>query len=109
MYEQSSAGETYKSPSKPWFIRWRWYLRYTIALAIVAFAALLVTEVSYLWPIAAFLVLDAAVLARELSLLLVTLGVLWLVYKLLAALPVSVAIILGALIIATGIARRGGR
>ena len=109
MDQQLTSGDKPERQSGEWFVRWRWYLRYPIAVVVLAFSGWLFTAYPYLWPVAALFALDAAILARELSLLLLALGALWLVFKLFAALPVSVAIILGALIIAAGASYKGRR
>lgn len=78
----------------------KWYLRYPMAFLLLAGALWLVTERDNLWWLSIILVVSAAVYAREVSfLLLFALGA-YLLFQGIAALPVSVAVIIGAFIIA---------
>jgi hypothetical protein len=79
----------------------RWYCRYPIAAALLYFAFNLPPQKNDkdCWlPIV--MVLGAAVFAHELSLLLIGCGVFYLLVNGIASLPVSVAVIIGACIIA---------
>ena len=81
----------------------KWYVRYPIAFLLLAAAWWLATERENLWWLSVILVLSAAVYAREVSfLLLLALGA-YLLFQGIAALPVSVAVIIGAFIIAAAI------
>jgi hypothetical protein len=83
----------------------RWYFRYPMAALMIFGAYWVVEKKEHLWWLGLLLLLVAAFQARELSLLiLAALGV-YLLFQGIAALPVSVAVIIGAIIIA-GASRR---
>jgi hypothetical protein len=80
----------------------RWYVRYAIVGCFLWFAFWISTNESMarLWWLALMAVLVAACLAWEILLLLLAGGLLYVFFGAVAALPVSVAIIIGALMIA---------
>ena len=81
----------------------KWYVRYPMAILFLALAWWLLKVNEELWWASIFFVVVAAVSARELSLIaLLCLGG-YLLFIGVAALPVSVAVIVGALIIASAI------
>jgi hypothetical protein len=81
----------------------KWYVRYPIAFLLLAAAWWLASERENVWWLSIVLVVSAAVYAREVSfLLLLALGA-YLLFQGIAALPVSVAVIIGAFIIAGAI------
>ncbi|MBP6962681.1 hypothetical protein KBB49_04045 [Candidatus Saccharibacteria bacterium] len=83
----------------------RWYFRYPFAL-LMLWAAYYIAEnkQNAVW-LSVCLVLIAAYQARELSALIIIFALLYLVWLGVAALPISVAIIIGAIIIATALKR----
>jgi hypothetical protein len=83
----------------------KWWARYPIALGMVAGAWYLVEQKPSLWWLSTIFVLSAAVYAREVSLIVLGLGLLIAVISGLAALPLSLAVILGAALIAYGVYR----
>ena len=80
----------------------RWYLRFPLAFLMLYAAVFFVLE-KHFFAIPILLVIDAALLAREISWLLLIGGGLYLIFAGIAVLPVSVAIIIGAIIIASSI------
>jgi len=84
----------------------RWYCRYPVGAALLYFAFNLPPQKDDKnWWLPIVMILGAAVFARELTLLLVCCGVLYLLGTGIAALPVSVAVIIGACIIASAAKR----
>lgn len=86
----------------------RWYVRYPLAFFMLWAAWYLINmnKKPDLWWMAVLLAVPAAIyFARELSLVLVSIGVLYLFIKGIASLPISVAIIIGAIIIALAVRR----
>ena len=81
----------------------RWYIRYGMACASVIGAAVLYSASPNKWFLSALLLLLAIILAREILLILLISGVAYFVFRGIASLPVSVALILGAFIIAGAI------
>lgn len=86
-----------------------WFSRYSIATVLICGAVFIPEAKPKFWWVSIFLALWAAVLARELSLLLFAAAGLYFVFKELASVPVSVAIVIGACIIAYAIQSRGKR
>lgn len=86
-----------------------WFSRYSIATVLLCGALFIPEAKPKFWWLSIFLALWAAVLARELSLLLLAAAGLYFVFKGLASVPVSVAIVIGACIIAYAIQKRGKR
>lgn len=84
----------------------RWYLRYPIAAVMLLAAYWAAVKAVHLWWLALLLVVVAALEAWELSLLALAGLVAYWLFKGVAALPVSVAVVVGALIIATAL-RKG--
>ena len=82
-----------------------WYFRYTLAALMLFGAWWIVSEKEKLWWLAIMLVIVAAFQAREFSLLVLAGIVVFLLFQGMAALPVSVAIIIGAVIIARALRR----
>jgi hypothetical protein len=83
----------------------RWWFRYPLAILIVV-ASIWVSEIKpNLWWLGVIGAIYAAILAREASLLILGVGAIYLVFKGIASLPVGVAIIVGALIIASAVKR----
>lgn len=78
----------------------KWYVRYPIAVLLLGVAWWLVTQRENLWWLSIILVVSAAVYAREVSLLLLLALGAYLLFQGVAALPVSIAVIIGAIIIA---------
>lgn len=83
----------------------RWYFRYPLAALMLFGAWWIVGEKEKLWWLAILLVIVAAFQARELSLLILAGVVVYLLFQGVAALPVSVAVIIGAVIIASALRR----
>lgn len=83
----------------------KWWVRYPLAIGILWVAWYLVEKKPQLWWLSALFVLGAAAQAREVSLVLIGLALLAAVFAGLAALPVSLAIVLGAALIAYGVYR----
>lgn len=83
----------------------KWWARYPIALGLVAGAWYLVDQKPGLWWLSTIFVLSAAVYAREVSLIILGLGLLIAMVSGLAALPLNLAVILGAALIAYGVYR----
>ena len=84
----------------------RWYVRYSLA-AICLWGSwhFLTAKNEQVW-LAVIAALMAALFAREISFLIIVLGVLYLLFIGVAALPVSVAVVIGAIIIAFAIRKR---
>ena len=80
-----------------------WYYRYPAAAFWLFVAYHVVVRWPSLWWVSILIVLVAAFQARELSLFLIGVGCMYLVVQGIAALPTSLAIIFGALIIATAL------
>lgn len=83
----------------------KWYVRYPIAVLILWGAWYIVDKKPDSWWIAALVALAAIYFARELALLLIGIGLIYLLFQGIAALPVSIAIIIGAIIIASALKR----
>ena len=83
----------------------KWYIRYPVAALCMAGAWLVVTYKDTLWWLSILLVLAGCVYAREVSLVLLVVGGIYLLFLGIAALPVSVAVIIGALVIAWAVKR----
>jgi hypothetical protein len=81
----------------------RWYFRYPFAAAGVALAVSVADGTPWL---AALLVVGAAVMCWELVLFAVAAGLAYMLVGALAAIPISIALIIGAVIIAGAISRR---
>jgi hypothetical protein len=81
----------------------RWYFRYPLAVLMLWGAWFMLEKKPHLWWMAAILALAALVQARELALLAIGIGLIYAVFQGIAALPVSVAIIIGAIIIASAL------
>jgi hypothetical protein len=79
--------------------------RYSIAVVLLCGAIFIVDAKPNAWWLGVFLALWAAVLAREISFLFILVGGGYLLFTGLASIPVSVAIIIGALIIASAMRR----
>jgi hypothetical protein len=86
----------------------KWYFRYPVAALMIFGALYLLNERPNLWWMSVFLAIAAAFQARELSLVGIAIGGGYVLIKGIASLPTSVAIVLGALIIAAAVGRRGG-
>lgn len=86
-----------------------WFSRYSIATVLICGAVFIPEAKPKFWWASIFLALWAAVLGRELSLLLLATAGLYFVFKGLASVPVSVAIVISACIIAYAILNRGKR
>jgi hypothetical protein len=81
----------------------KWYFRYPLA-ALCLWGAWHFSETKPdKWWLAGIAVLAAAAFAREVSLLLLGIGLISLVFQGIASLPVSVAVLIGAVIIASAI------
>lgn len=83
----------------------KWWTRYPVALGLVAAAWYLVEVKPGLWWLSTIFVISAAVYAREVSLIVLGLALIIAVISGLAALPLSLAVILGAALIAYGVCR----
>lgn len=83
----------------------KWWVRYPLAVATLGFAWYIVDKKGELFWVSALFVLVAAGLAREVSLVLIGLALIAAVLAGLAALPISLAIVLGAALIAYGVYR----
>lgn len=83
----------------------RWWARYPVAGFLVAGGWYLAEQKPGLWWLSAVLFISAAVYAREVALVIIGLALVIAVFAGLAALPVSIAIIVGAALIAYGIYR----
>jgi hypothetical protein len=81
----------------------RWYFRYPVAALMLFGAYWIVEKKEQLWWVGLLLVVVAAFQARELSLLIVAALVIYLLFQGPAALPVSIAIVVGAIIIANAL------
>lgn len=81
----------------------KWWVRYPTAALLSGGCLWLVKAAPGLWWVAAIGAIYAAVLARELVLVLLAIGAVWWLSEGIAALPVSAAIILGAIIIASAL------
>lgn len=86
----------------------KWWVRYPLA-ALIVWGAMWVAskpnEKAGDWLIIGMALLWAAWLAREIAYVLLGVGAIWLLFKGVAALPVSVAVIIGAIIIAGAMKR----
>jgi len=78
----------------------RWFIRYPFAALLLWVAGYILFNESNEWYLAVILALWAAALAKEVSIVLIVIGVGYMILQGIAALPVSIAIIIGALIIA---------
>jgi hypothetical protein len=83
----------------------RWYVRYPIALLILWGAWYIFEKKPNAWWVAAIAAFAALYYARELALFALSIGLLYALFQGIAALPVSVAIIIGAIIIASALKR----
>lgn len=83
-----------------------WYARYSLAIVLVCFAIVIPETKNHKWWESLIPLLWAAFLAREVSIVLLVGAGAYLLYKGVAALPVSIAVIVGAVIIAIAIKRR---
>jgi len=81
----------------------KWYVRYPLALLMLWGAWYILDTKPDSWWLAAFVALAAAFFAREVSLVLIVVGLGYLLIQGIASLPVSAAIIVGAIIIASAI------
>lgn len=79
----------------------KWYVRYPIAILLLGSASWLVNSQENLWWLSLLLVVYAGIYAGELSLIILVCIGGYLLFQGVAALPISVAIVLGALIIAS--------
>jgi hypothetical protein len=98
--------EYHESRKKYWADLWRKPgVRYASAALLVLGAVLLLQGDGRekTWFLAAILFVYALIRARELSLLVLGLGAVYLLFIGVAALPISIAVIVGALIIAAAI------
>lgn len=84
-----------------------WLSRYTIAAVLLCGVAALMDYRPNLWWLFIALVVWAAILAREISILVLALAGAYLLFLGVAALPTSIAIIIGALIIAAALRKKG--
>jgi len=84
------------------FFNRRW-IRYPAAVLIVWFAVEIWTQKPGAWWLALLALLYAAWFAREVAGVAIVLGGIYLLFQGIAALPVSVAIVIGALIIASAL------
>ena len=84
----------------------RWYFRYPTAAVILLAAYWVVVKHPQIWWLSILLVLVAAIYAWELSLLGLAALIADEIFKGVAALPVSVSIVIGAIIIAFAIYKR---
>lgn len=82
-----------------------WWVRYPLAGLLVWGAAALYAEKPQAWWASLAFVIWAMVLAKEISLLVLLVGAAILLFQGVAALPVSVAVIIGAIIIASALRR----
>lgn len=80
-----------------------WWFRYPLAALICVGAWWLSDIKPNMWWVGIIGVIYAMILAREISLLVLGIGAIYLVVQGIASLPVSIAIIIGALIIASAI------
>lgn len=83
-------------------------VRYSIAVVFICAGIWLAGEKPNLWWVCVPAGLSAAFFARELSILAIVAGVGTLLFQGIASLPVSVAVVLGAFIIASAIGQRRG-
>lgn len=83
----------------------KWWTRYPVAIGLVAVAWYLADQKPALWWLSAIFVLSAAVYAREVSLIILGLVLLLAVFTGIAALPLSLAVVLGAVLIVYGVYR----
>ncbi len=83
----------------------QWWFRYPLAVLLIVVAWWIEDVKPHAWWISVILVLMAIVNARELALWIIGLALVWAMIAGIAALPVAVAIIVGALIIASAINR----
>ncbi len=81
----------------------KWYFRYPIAIFMLYGAYWIINERENLWWAAILALLVAAFQAREVSLFLLAGGIIYLIFQVVSALPVSLAIVLGAIIIASSL------
>jgi len=77
--------------------------RYSLAIMVVCGAIFIADAKPNEWWIAAVLALWAAILAREITILLIVIGGAYFLFLGIASLPVSIAVIIGALIIAAAV------
>ncbi|WP_447937677.1 hypothetical protein [Thermomonas fusca] len=84
----------------------KWYFRYPMAALMAGGGIYLIVENERIWWLGALLCIVALFQAWEMLLLGLLAGAIYLVFKGIAALPISVAIVVGALIIASALARR---
>jgi hypothetical protein len=87
-------------------LRAHWFSRYSIAAVLLCGVVVISEAKPQFWWLSLFLVLWAAVLAREISFLFIAAAGLYYLARSLASLPVSVAIIIGACIIAYALLQR---
>lgn len=81
----------------------KWWYRYPMAILMLGGAIYLNDANPKVWWLAVLLGFAAILMMREILILLLALGAGWLLYSGITALPVSVAIIIGAIIIASAI------
>lgn len=81
----------------------KWYVRYPLAGLMFWGAWHLLETKPDRWWLAAIMALFAAFFAREISLFVIAIGAIYLLFQGVASLPVSVAIIIGAIIIASAV------
>jgi|GEM_PF-3078741 len=81
----------------------KWYFRYPMAGLCLWGAWYFLNEKQDKFWLAAFAVLGAVIFARELSVFLLLIGIGYLLFQGIASLPVSVAVIIGAIIIASAL------
>lgn len=81
----------------------KWYVRYPLAALMLFGSVYLIQDSPKLWWVALCGVIVAAFQAREISLIALAFGGIWFLFKGIASLPVSAAIIVGAMIIAAAL------
>ncbi|MBI3777861.1 MAG: hypothetical protein HY274_02940 [Gammaproteobacteria bacterium] len=81
----------------------KWYVRYPLAALMLWGAWYILDTKPDRWWLAAFAALAAAFFAREISFFLIVVGLGYLLFQGIASLPMSAAIIIGAIIIASAI------
>jgi hypothetical protein len=84
----------------------QWFARYALAIVLICIALLVIDARPGLWWVYAPLALWVAILARELSFIVIVGMGLFLAIKGIASMPVSLAIVIGACIVAYTLHRR---
>jgi len=83
----------------------KWYSRYPLAALMTGGGMYLILERESLWWVGGILCLIALLLAWEVLLIGLVIGVFYFIFQGIAALPLSVAVVVGAVIIATSVKR----